>query len=217
MLRLNKKSQRLTLENTSAYLSLFCFSVTMRALQFPISNISILFITNAFTAPLVGHSTIRLRDSDTSCAPVSNSNLAPFNLQLPTGSSGKVDQILQLFPHFLFWCAGHESAFSIAMPDYTEQQALPHGTTRVSPRSWNPGNDVSSFRVELAVLWLDDSKYGMVIGQVEFGDNLSKKPVAKLFYNRVRVFTVGVSQIPDVGSLKMTEVGQIEVGKRDTT
>lgn len=67
------------------------------------------------------------------------------------------------------------------------------------------------------MLWLDDSKYGMVIGQVEFGDSLSKKPVAKLFYNRVRVFTVGVSQIPDVGSLKMTEVGQIEVGKRDTT
>jgi hypothetical protein len=76
---------------------------------------------------------------------------------------------------------------------------------------------VSSLRVELAVLWLDDSKYGMVIGQAKVGDSLSKKPVAELFYNRARIFTVGVSQIPDVGSLKMTEVGQIEVGKRDTT
>ncbi|KAL1650967.1 hypothetical protein SLS61_005736 [Didymella pomorum] len=60
----------------------------------------------------------------------------------------------------------------------------------------------------------DESKYGTVVGQVKVDDSLSKKPVAELFYNKAGVLTIGVSQIPDVSSLKMTEVGHVEVGKR---
>lgn len=59
----------------------------------------------------------------------------------------------------------------------------------------------------------DGSKFGTVVGQVKVDDSISKKPVAELFYNRAGTLTIGVSQIPDVSSLKMTEVGQVEVGK----
>jgi hypothetical protein len=58
-----------------------------------ITAISLLFMPNAFTAPLAGHPTIHGRDSDLTCAPGGNSNLASFNLQLPTDKSGKIDQI----------------------------------------------------------------------------------------------------------------------------
>ena len=59
----------------------------------------------------------------------------------------------------------------------------------------------------------DGSKFGTVVGQVKVEDSIAKKPVAELFYNRAGTLTIGVSQIPDVSSLKMTEVGQVEVGK----
>ncbi|KAH7119018.1 hypothetical protein B0J11DRAFT_535845 [Dendryphion nanum] len=68
--------------------------------------------------------------------------------------------------------------------------------------------------VQVAVRQPDDSKYGTVIGQIKIDDAVSKKPLAELFYNRSGVLTMGVSQIRDVSSLKMTEVGKVDVGTR---
>lgn len=227
VLRWNKKSQWLVLRNTRTLLLPFCFPVTIMAQQLSIAIISILFITNAFSAPLVGHSTVRLRNSDTSCAPGGNFNLASFSLQLPTGNSGKVDQISATK---LSGCDGWESpdyfytsssgALVMKVPSRSQCVTTPnskHCRTELresNPKSWDPTNDVNSLSVELSVPRPDDSKYGTVVGQVKVDDSLSKKPVAELFYNRAGILTIGVSQIPDVSSLIMTEIGQVEVGKR---
>lgn len=82
-----------------------------------------------------------------------------------------------------------------------------------SPKSWDPKTSVNRLRAKLSVPKPDDSKYGTVIGQVKVDDSVSKKPLAELFYNQTGVLTIGVSQIPDVSSLKMTEIGRVEVGE----
>lgn len=69
----------------------------------------LLFITNAFAASLFGRSVIHVRDGNPSCAPDGNFDLELFNLQLASGSSGKINQI---FPSKLAGCNGWLS------PDY---------------------------------------------------------------------------------------------------
>ena len=190
------------------------------AQKLSIASISILLITKAFAAPLDDRSTIHLRDHDSSCAPGGNFNLASFSLQLPTGSSGKVDQISSTK---LVGCDGWESpdyfytspsgALVMKVPSRSQcvtTQNSKHCRTELrepKPRSWDRRNSVNSLRVKLSVPRPDESKYGTVVGQVKVDDSLSKKPVAELFYNRAGVLTIGVSQISDVSSLKMTEVG----------
>lgn len=197
------------------------------AQKLSITSISILLVMKAFAAPLDDHSNIRLRDQDSFCAPGGNFNLASFSLQLPTGTSGKVDQI---FSTKLVGCDGWESpnffytsscgALVMKVPSRSQCVTTPnskHCRTELresNPRSWDPSNSVNSLRVKLSVPRPDESKYGTVVGQVKVDDSLSKKPVAELFYNKAGVLTIGVSQIPDVSSLKMTEVGHVEVGKR---
>lgn len=197
------------------------------ARQLLMASAYILLVTIAFAAPLAGHSTLRLRDGDPSCAPSGNFNFASFSLQLPTGRSGKIDQISATK---LVGCDGWEAsdifytssigAMVMKVPSRSQCVTTPnikHYRTELresNPTSWDPRNAVNSFRVQLSVPRLDDSKYGTVVRQVKVDDNFSKEPVAELFYNRAGILTIGVSQIPDVSSLKMTEVGQVEVGKR---
>lgn len=191
-----------------------------------IATTSLLFIADAIAIPLVSHSTIRLLKGDTSCAPGGNFDLASFSLQLPTGSSGKVDQIPSpkltgcdgwMSSDYLY--TSSSGALVMKVPSRSQCVTTPnskHCRTELresKPKSWDPRDDINSLRVKLSVPKPDDSKYGTVIGQVKVDDSVSKKPIAELFYNRAGVLTIGVSQIPDVSSLKMTEVGQVEVGK----
>jgi hypothetical protein len=79
-----------------------------------------------------------------------------------------------------------------------------------TPRSWNLRNNVDLLKERLSVPKPDDSKYGTVIGQVKVDD---EKPMAELFCNEAGILTIGVPQILHVSSLKMIDVGQVEVSK----
>jgi hypothetical protein len=83
-----------------------------------------------------------------------------------------------------------------------------------SPKFWNPNGKTNSLKVQLAVKKPDDGKYGTVIGQVKIDESTSSKPLAELFYAQDGTLRMGVSQVPDVSSLKMTEVGHVTVGTK---
>lgn len=85
-----------------------------------------------------------------------------------------------------------------------------------SPRSWDPKAGTNRLKVSLAIRQADDSKYGTVIGQVKVDDTVSQKPVSELFVNKNGIFSLGVSQIPNQSTLKMTEVGKVTIGQRFT-
>lgn len=82
------------------------------------------------------------------------------------------------------------------------------------PRSWDPKDSLNRMKVNLRVPIADDSKYGTVVGQIHVDDKVSSKPVCELFHNQNGVLTMGVSQIVNKSSLKMTEIGR--VGKNET-
>ncbi|KAJ8117889.1 hypothetical protein OPT61_g1013 [Boeremia exigua] len=190
-----------------------------------ISTAILLFFTTSLAAPLAHNPVARASNKDPSCAPGGNFELKAFNLQLPTGSSGKVDQISG---SKLSGCDGWSSpthfytsssgTLVMKVPSRSDCVTTPnskHCRTELreaSPKSWDPKNDVNLLKARLSVPKPDDSKYGTVVGQVKVDDSVSKKPVAELFYNRAGTLTIGVSQIPDVSSLKMTEIGNVAVG-----
>ncbi|KAJ4984689.1 hypothetical protein SVAN01_09803 [Stagonosporopsis vannaccii] len=187
-----------------------------------VNAIALFLFTVALAAPV---ERTPASGNDRSCAPGGNFDLTRFNLQLPTGSSGKVDQIPSTK---LSGCNGWSSpeyfytsssgALVMKVPSRSECVTTPnskHCRTELreaSPNSWNPKNKTNRLKAKLSVPKPDDSKYGTVVGQVKVDDSISKKPVAELFYNREGTLTIGVSQIPDLSSLKMTEVGHVDVG-----
>ncbi|KAJ4316555.1 hypothetical protein N0V94_005395 [Neodidymelliopsis sp. IMI 364377] len=187
--------------------------------------IGLLLTTNILAAPYTYHPFLHPRSTNPSCAPGGTFNLNPFNLQLPTGSAGKVDQISS---SKLSGCDGWSSPdYFYTDPSGAVVMKVPSRSTCVTtpnskhcrtelreatPQSWDPQNRVNSLRAKLSVPQPDDSEFGTVIGQVKVDDDVSKKPVAELFYNKAGVLTMGVSQIPDVSSLEMTEVGSVAVG-----
>jgi hypothetical protein len=168
--------------------------------------------------------------SNSTCAPGGNFDLTMFSLQLPTGSKGKVDQKSAAD---LKGCSGYQdrkyfytsSSGSLVMKVPGSSSSSGCVTTPNSkhcrtelreskPESWKSSGAVNRLKVSLTVKTADDSKYGTVIGQVKVDDSVSKKPVAELFVNKSGTLTIGVSQIPDKSSLKMTEVGKIKVGEK---
>ena len=185
-----------------------------------------LLFATALAAPLTDSISERATGNNPSCAPGGHFDLKGFNLQLPTGSSGKVDQIdgsklsgCQGWSSQDYFHTSSSGALVLKVPSRSGCVTTPnskHCRTELresSPTSWDPKNSANSLKVKVSVPKPDDSKYGTVIGQIKIDDNVSKKPLAELFYNREGKLTVGVSQIPDVSSLKMTEVGHIAVGK----
>ena len=191
-----------------------------------ISLSSVLFLcAAALTIPSTNELPTRDGSDKPTCAPGGTFDLKAFNLQLPTGSSGKVDQVSGAE---LAGCEGWSSpdyfytsssgALVMKVPSRSVCVTTPnskHCRTELresSPKSWDPKNAVNTLKVKFSVPKPDDSEYGTVIGQVKVNDDISKKPVAELFYNRAGDLTIGVSQIPDVSSLKMTVVGHVGVG-----
>jgi hypothetical protein len=160
------------------------------------------------------------------CAPGGVFDLSHFTLQLPTGSNGNVDSIPS---SKLTGCDGWQSKEYFYMQDGALVTKVPsksqcvhtensqHCRTELresSPVSWDPKAKTNILQVQLAVQKADDSKYGTVVGQIHVDGTVSKKPVAELFYAQDGTLTFGVSQVPDVSSLKYTKVGNVAVGDK---
>ncbi|KAJ4346934.1 uncharacterized protein N0V89_010867 [Didymosphaeria variabile] len=83
-----------------------------------------------------------------------------------------------------------------------------------SPNSWSPKASVNRLHASLKVVKADGSAHGTVVGQIHVDDSVSKKPVCELFVNEKGEVTMGVEQVPDESSLKMTKVGKVKIGKQ---
>ena len=155
------------------------------------------------------------------CAPGGNFDLANWTLQLPTGTPGHMDSVSG---KKLEGCSGWQNEYfrtandgSLAMyvPSRSQCVTSPnskHCRTELreqNPKSWDPKTSVNRLKAKLSFSRVDESKYGTVIGQVKVDDSVSKKPLCELFVNQDGDVTMGVSQIPDVSSLKMTKVGKV--------
>ncbi|OAL01304.1 alginate lyase 2 [Phaeosphaeriaceae sp. SRC1lsM3a] len=166
-----------------------------------------------------------------SCAPGGLLDLNNWTLQLPTGSAGDVDSISG---SQLSGCSGWQSdkyfyvdgsAVVMKVPGSKSSSGCvttansQHCRTELreqSPDSWDPKAKTNRLSAQLQVTKPDDSKYGTVVGQVKIDGSISTKPLAELFYDQDGTIRIGVSQIPDVSSLKMTEVGHVNVGEKFT-
>jgi hypothetical protein len=151
-------------------------------------------------------------------------DLNVFTLQLPMGNPGKPDSIP---PSKLSGCNGWKSKDHFYVEDGALVMKVPRKTDCVTtknskhcrtelresePRSWDPKHSTNSLSVQLAVTKPDDSQYGTVIGQIKVDDDISKKPVAELYYAQDGTIRLGVSKAPDVSSLKWSQVGHVAVG-----
>lgn len=163
------------------------------------------------------------------CAPGGNFDLSPWQLQLPTGSSGKPTTISS---SQLTGCDGYED-FSTFFTE-TKDGALvmkvcgspsscgcvttpnsKHCRTELRENdSWSPDDDTNRLRVTLSVPTPDDSKYGTVIGQIHIDDSISSKPVAELYYSQSGDLHMGVEQTRSGGNEVFTKVGNVSIGKQ---
>ncbi|KAI1185475.1 polysaccharide lyase family 7 protein [Nemania serpens] len=166
---------------------------------------------------------------DPSCSPGGNFDLAPWNLQLPTGSAGSVDTILA---RDLKGCDGYEGPTFYTDPTTAAIVLLAPGnpsetgcaTTsgsahcrtelrEVNPSSgsnaaWSPAG-TNVLRVSMKVVAADDGSHGTAIGQV-FASAASK-PIAEMYYSQAGKIVVGVKPNPD-GDQIVTQVGTVPVG-----
>ena len=170
------------------------------------------------------------RAQNASCAPGGKFDLSMFSLQLPTGSKGKVDQVsaskmkgCQGYENKEYFFSSDAGSLVMKVPGSSESSGCvttpnsKHCRTELresSPSSWDSNGSLNRLKVSLSVKKADDSKYGTVIGQVKVDDSVSKKPVAELFINKSGTLTIGVSQIPNQSSLKMTEIGSVKIGEK---
>ncbi|CAI6334649.1 unnamed protein product [Periconia digitata] len=198
----------------------------------PVQSALVLFLGLAVAAPApITPNPLVPRALNPSCAPGGNLDLSKFSLQLPTGSKGKVDQVSG---DKLKGCQGWTNAQyfftdkkdgAVVMKVPGSPSSSPCVTTpnskhcrtelrEASPQSWDSKTATNRLKAELTVVTADDSKYGTVIGQVKVDDKVSKKPLCELFINKSGTLTLGVSQIPDVSSLKMTEIGKVKIGEK---
>lgn len=170
------------------------------------------------------------RNLNPSCAPGGNSNLSKFNLQLPTGKAFHPDQIPG---SKLASCSGYTSDVFYTSPSdgalvmkvcgssdtcgCVTTKNSKHCRTELRekyPNSWSPKAAINRLRASVKVVKADDSKHGTVVGQIHVDDSVSKKPVCELFVNAKGEVSMGVEQIPDESSLKVTKVGKVTIGKK---
>jgi hypothetical protein len=191
----------------------------------------ILFLSLAAAVPTsITPNPVLPRALNPSCAPGGNFDLSKFSLQLPSGSAGKVDSVSA---NKLKGCQGWSSDqyFFSAKDNGALVMKVPGSSTssgcvttpnskhcrtelrEASPQSWDSKSTTNRLKATLSVKTADNSKYGTVIGQIKIDDKVSKKPLAELFINKSGTITIGVSQIPDVSSLKMTEIGAAKIGE----
>ncbi|KAF2007814.1 polysaccharide lyase family 7 protein [Amniculicola lignicola CBS 123094] len=182
--------------------------------------------TSTSTSTSVPTST-RLPTLDPKKSPGANFDLSIFNLQLPTGSQGHVDQISpsRLSGDYsnskYFYTSDEDGALILKVPGSRDSAGCvttpnsKHCRTElreVRPNSWSPKDAINRMKVTLVVAQADDSKYGTVVGQAHVDDKISTKPVFEIFVNQQGEVTIGVEQIPKKSSLEMTRVGSVDIG-----
>ncbi|KAF1949314.1 alginate lyase 2 [Byssothecium circinans] len=197
-----------------------------------IQSAMLLFLALASAAPApTTPNPLIPRALNPSCAPGGNFDLSNWTLQLPTGSAGKVDSVSASklkgcngwTNDKYFFTAKDSGALVMKVPGSSTSSGCvttpnsKHCRTELresSPQSWDSKTATNRLKASLTVKVADDSKYGTVIGQVKVDDKVSKKPLTELFINKSGTITAGVSQIPDVSSLKMTEIGKVKIGEK---
>lgn len=168
-----------------------------------------------------------------SCAPGGNFDMSPWNLQLPTGSSGSVDTIKS---KALQGCKGYtgatfytdKSTVQIVLtapgnPDLTgcaTTSGSAHCRTELREvdrssgqnAAWSP-KGTNALKVTMTVVKADDGTHGTAIGQVFAAD--ASKPLAEMYYSRKGEIVVGVKPNPDDGQI-VTKLGTVAVGTQFT-
>ncbi|KAF2799925.1 polysaccharide lyase family 7 protein [Melanomma pulvis-pyrius CBS 109.77] len=190
-----------------------------------VSSTIFLLLGTALAVPFTPN-TFQARSLNPTCAPGGNFNLANWKLQLPTGTPGKMDSVSG---SKLKGCSGWKDSdhFFTSKTDGSLVMQVPgskessgcvtspnskHCRTELresNPNSWSPKSAVNRLKVKLSVPKADDSKYGTVIGQIHVDDSVSTKPVCELFINKSGQITMGVEQIPNTSSLKMTKIQSV--------
>ncbi|KAL1593895.1 hypothetical protein SLS60_010628 [Paraconiothyrium brasiliense] len=174
---------------------------------------------------------LHTRGLNPSCAPGGNLDLTKFNLQLPTGEAFHPDQISG---SKLAGCSGYTNK-DVFFTDQSDGALVlkvcgssdscgcvttknsKHCRTELrekSPNSWSPKAAVNRLHASLKVVKADDSAHGTVVGQIHVDDSVSKKPVCELFVNKKGEVSMGVEQVPDESSLKISKVGTVTIGKK---
>ncbi|KAJ0417534.1 alginate lyase-domain-containing protein [Aspergillus carlsbadensis] len=169
---------------------------------------------------------------DPSCSPGGNFDLTRWNLQLPTGSTGKPTTIaageLQScsgYSSSYFYTDGSNGDLVMKVPGspssagcVTTPNSL-HCRTElreINPSKWSPLQGVNRMRVELAVIKADDSNHGTVVGQIHIDDSISSKPVCELYYSSSGVLSMGVEHTRAGGDSDFTPLATIPLGQRFT-
>jgi hypothetical protein len=196
-------------------------------MAFSIASAILVLLSAVAALPAPTTSNFIPRALDPKCAPGGNFDLSMFSLQLPTGSQGKVDQVsasemkgCQGYQDKKYFYTSDSGSLIMKVPERSTCVTTPnskHCRTELresSPSSWESSGPLNRLKCSLTVKTPDDSKYGTVIGQIKVDDSVSKKPVAELFINKSGTLTIGVSQIPNKSSLKMTEIGSATIGEK---
>lgn len=158
-----------------------------------------------------------------SCAPGGNFDLAVFELQLPTGTTGSPDTIA---PADLQGCSGYESEYFYTAVD--DQDALvmkvpgspstsgcvtttnsKHCRTElreVDPASWSPKDPVNRLNATLSVVRAGGET---CVGQIHIEQSVSVRPVCELYYKDNGDLVMGVEQTRSGGNQIRTLVGNV--------
>jgi hypothetical protein len=165
-----------------------------------------------------------------SCAPGGNFDMSPWELQLPTGSTGSPDTEsssklqgcsgYQDAGHKYFFTESGDGALVMKVPGSPASSGCvttansQHCRTElreISPSSWDPNASTNRLSVTLKVAEPDNSNYGTVIGQIHIDDSVSTKPVCELYYSSSGVLSMGVEQTRAGGNEKVVQVGSVPV------
>jgi hypothetical protein len=168
---------------------------------------------------------------DPKCAPGGNFDMSFWNLQLPTGKSGKIDIIKSAdlqgcdgytdsnfftdksTSEIVFLAPGNPSLTGCATTSgsthcRTELREVDSKTGKDA--AWSPKGK-NTLTVSMIVDKADDGTHGTAIGQV-FASAASK-PLAEMYYSQSGNIVVGVKPNESAGQI-ITTVGKVPVGTR---
>ncbi|KAK0122337.1 hypothetical protein ONS95_010578 [Cadophora gregata] len=178
-------------------------------------------------ATFVACTAAQIADRDLKCSPGGNFDLSKWNLQLPTGSPGSPETIVQ---SRLRGCDGYSSGNF-----YTNKQnghlvmtvpGSPAGTgcvttpnsihcrtefREISPGSFDTRSAVNRLKVTLSVPVPDDSARGTVVSQILISQDVSK-PATALFYRSDGHISIGVQRTRAGGELAFIDLADVPVG-----
>jgi hypothetical protein len=153
--------------------------------------------------------------------PGQNFNLANWELDLPTGSSGNIDIITQpqlaTFTDAYFYTDPNDGAMTFFCPEngvHTTNSSFP----RSELRELNPGGDwpLTGTNIQTATLKVEDTLAHVAIGQIHIGNGgtpTSTKPLLELFYYSTGQITLLLETSPSGGGPE-TNVTTVPLGQK---